>query len=94
MDSGMPTWIIPVAGIIGGFVGWASTQYWQQRHARRQKTRDATATLIKGRAFLIEMINKSSEPKLKQVLNRELDEVDAAILEEIRQAVQFVRSKQ
>ena len=93
MDGGTLASIISGATILGGFIGWLGTQYWQRRAVKRQETRDASKTLKEGKTLLEEMIAKEQDPKTKQALRSQLEEVDAALLEEIRQAVEFFRSK-
>jgi len=80
MNGGMLGWIIPVAGILGGAVGWLSSQYWQRRHAKRQASHDAGTILKERKTLLEEMISKIPDAASRQTLTTQLEEVNSALL--------------
>ena len=65
MDSGILTWVIPLAVLAGGAIGWFSRQYWQYRAAKREATLDASQTL-KDKKALIEEQRKKRQQRLKK----------------------------
>lgn len=80
MDSGILAWIIPLAILVGGAIGWFSRQYWQYRAAKRQAAFDADKILHEKKKLLEEVISKTEDKNLKKNLATQLDEVHAALL--------------
>ncbi|MFC2071459.1 tetratricopeptide repeat protein [Chloroflexota bacterium] len=80
MDAIMLIWIIPMAGIVGGAIGWLVRQFQYHREAKRQAARETGDTLKDKKTLLEEMISKTEETRSKQTLLRQLDEVNAALL--------------
>lgn len=80
MDSGIPAWIMPVALLVGGAIGWLSSQYWQHRRAKRQAADDASKILNEKKKLLTELISDTKKVKQREELTAQLEEVNAALL--------------
>ena len=76
MDAG----IIAVVGLVGGAIGWFSSQYWHHRQARRQAALDAGETLDQKKKLFEEMLSNEEDADRKQVLRNQLDDVNHAFL--------------
>ena len=80
MDSGSLTWIIPLAALVGGAIGWFSRQYWHYRAIKREATLDASQTLKDKKALIEEMMAEIDDDRKKEELRVQLDEVNSALL--------------
>src|SRR3990172_12638593 len=80
MDGGFLAWIIPVAAIVGGAVGWMGRQYWHHREARIQAGNDARALLKDKRKLLFELLETEKDDDTKEQLNQALGDVNAALM--------------
>jgi Flp pilus assembly protein TadD len=80
MEAEVLAWIIPLSGVVGGIIGWLSSQYWQHRAARRQASNDASTILNERKAILQEMLNNIEDESQKEELKLQLDEVNSALL--------------
>ena len=93
MDGGILALILSGAGLLGGAIGWLSSKYSQYRAGKRQEVHKNFATLIEGRKVLGEMIPKTPDPKVKQALRSELNEVEDRLRYAIKMAADYLRSK-
>lgn len=73
MDSGSLAWIIPLAALVGGAIGWFSQQYWRYRVAKREATTDATQILKDQIDDLEKNISKTDDNSQKKELRAQLD---------------------
>jgi len=80
MDSGNLTWIIPLATLAGGAIGWLSSQYWQHRQAKRQAAGDAGKILSDKKKLLEELRSKAENINDVNNLTAQIDEVNSALL--------------
>ena len=80
MNTGILAWIIPLAALVGGAIGWFSRQYWQYRASKREATLDASQTLKDKKALIEEMIAEIDDDRKKEELRLQLDEVNTALL--------------
>ncbi|MBA7585590.1 Photosystem I assembly protein Ycf3 [subsurface metagenome] len=80
MDGGILALILAGAGLLGGAIGWLSSQYWQRWQAKRQAAGDASKILSDKKKLLEEMISGTEDESHKEELRLQLDEVNTALL--------------
>lgn len=80
VEGEIPTWVIPIAILVGGAIGWIVKQYQYIRETKKQAGQDADKTLKDKKTLFEEMISKTKNNNQKEELQRQLDEVNTALL--------------